>query len=80
MEVLGKGGRRSSPAVIADVRAAWPAPARRYRLDHDVLFPDRAGSNEALQIDYDLVFDTAWREIDADAKLAHVTPSVDYRV
>lgn len=72
---------RRSQEIVADAKEAWPDPKRRYRLDHDVLFPDRGVWNDAaLEINYRLVFDTAWREVDPNAELARVTPHVDYRV
>ncbi len=50
--------------VIDDWRRAWPALATRYRFDHDVLLPDRAGQNHVFrQIDYRLEYDTFWRDI-----------------
>jgi hypothetical protein len=66
--------------LIADAKEAWPEPERRYRLDHDVLFPEQAGMNAAFEIDYDLAFDSAWREVHRDAPLGRPTAGVDYRV
>ena len=49
--------------VIDDWRRAWPALTTRYRFDHDVMLPDRAGQNHAFrQIDYRLEYDTFWRD------------------
>jgi hypothetical protein len=49
--------------VIEDWRRAWPALATRYRFDHDVMLPDRAGQNQTFrQIDYRLEYDTFWRD------------------
>ena len=66
--------------LLADAKEAWPDPTRRYRLDHDILFPDHAGLNNAFEINYDLAFDSDWREVDREAKLGRATAGVDYRV
>ena len=66
--------------LIADAKEAWPAPGRRYRLDHDVLFPEHMNINAAFEIDYDLAFDSDWREVEREAKLGCATAGVDYRV
>lgn len=50
--------------VIADWRRAWPALTTRYRFDHDVLLPSREGPGYSVRrLDYDLEYDTAWRDI-----------------
>ena len=50
--------------VVADWRRAWPALTTRYRFDHDVLLPSREGPGHTFrQLDYDLEYDTAWRDI-----------------
>ena len=50
--------------VVADWRRAWPALTTRYRFDHDVLLPSREGPGHTVrQLDYDLEYDTAWRDI-----------------
>jgi hypothetical protein len=73
--------RRRLQEIIADIQEAWPAPTRRYRLDHDVLFPDRElRKDDALAIQYRLVFDEAWREVNPQAASDRRRPSSDYRV
>ncbi|MCS7467102.1 hypothetical protein NZK35_10660 [Stieleria sp. ICT_E10.1] len=68
-------------SIVADAKEAWPAPDRRYRLDHSVLFPERDENREtAFELNYNLRFDSAWREVDATAELARVTPDIEYRV
>ncbi|MDV6034783.1 MAG: DUF2207 domain-containing protein [Phycisphaera sp. RhM] len=68
-------------SIVADAKAAWPAPDRRYRLDHSVLFPERDENRDtAFELNYNLRFDTAWREVDSTAELARVTPEIEYRV
>jgi len=50
--------------VVADWRRAWPASTTRYRFDHDVLLPSREGPGHTFrQLDYDLEYDTAWRDL-----------------
>jgi hypothetical protein len=50
--------------VVADWRRAWPALTTRYRFDHDVLLPSREGPGHTIrQLDYDLEYDGAWRDI-----------------
>jgi hypothetical protein len=61
--------------VYRDLRRAWPAPATRYRYDHDVLLPDRDGSgHEFRQIDYRLEYDSAWEDTDAEHDVGDATP------
>ena len=67
--------------VVADLREAWPARDRLYRLDHDVLFPSRDGPGFAVErVDYQLQFDTAWKLVDPDAELGKAQADQDYRV
>ena len=50
--------------VVDDWRRAWPALTTRYRFDHDVLLPGREGHGHTFRrLDYDLEYDTAWRDI-----------------
>jgi hypothetical protein len=60
--------------IVADWRRAWPALATRYRFDHDVLLPDREGPGHTFrQIDYQLKFDTNWRDIAPSADIGTAT-------
>jgi hypothetical protein len=63
-------------------REAWPRLDRRYRLDHDVLFPNRGKPGWSLvQLDYHLEWDEAhWRLLDPERDIGRATPDVDYRV
>ncbi len=59
-----------------DWRRAWPALTTRYRFDHDVLLPDRAGPGHVFRrIDYRLEYDTAWRDIAPQTDFATPTSS-----
>ena len=71
---------RGSEALAA-WREAWPAFTRRYRLDHDVWFPNRDAPAFALrELNYRLEYGTAWRLLNPDAELGRATPDVHYRV
>lgn len=63
-------------------REAWPALDRHYRIDHDVLFPSRAGPAFTLgQLDYRLEWDDrVWRLLSPERQAGIPTPGVDYRV
>lgn len=63
-------------------REAWPALDRHYRIDHDVLFPSRAGPAFSLgQLDYRLEWDDrVWRLVAPERDAGRATPGVDYRV
>jgi hypothetical protein len=83
---LGEEWHLASPIararqILADWREARPDPQRRYRLDHDVLFPSRDGpAFQVRQVDYRLEYAEAWRMVDPEAELATVIPDVSYRV
>ena len=66
--------------VWAGWRAAWPELDRRYRLDHDVVFPSRGSPEGLTELNYRLEYDTAWVLLDKDRDLGVATPDVDYRV
>jgi len=61
---------------------AWPDLDRHYRIDHDVLFPSRAGPAFALgQLNYDLEWDKrVWRLLHPERDAGRATPGTDYRV
>ena len=61
--------------VVADWRRAWPALTTRYRFDHDVLLPSREGPGYTIrQLDYDLEYDNAWRDITPTEDVGAATP------
>ena len=62
-------------------REAWPGLTRRYRLDHDVLFPGRDDTGPGMnELHYQLAYDNAWSLVDEDRDIGVPTPRVDYRV
>ena len=66
----------------ATMAARWQAPAsivRRYRLDHDVIFP-RFAETEMKEFRYTLRYDDAWRMVHPEAEIGRATPGSDYRV
>jgi hypothetical protein len=65
--------------VIDDWRRAWPKLGRRYRYDHDVLFPDREPGHTFRQIDYQLAYDTAWRDAEPGREIGEAVPSGAFR-
>ncbi len=72
---------RRVSALIDEWRAAWPDPLRRYRLEHEVLFPSRDGPGFVVRaIDYRIEYDTYWRNLAPDAEIARVVPDDRYRV
>jgi hypothetical protein len=72
---------RRAAEVLADLRAAWPEPDRRYRLDHDVLFPSRDGPGYVSEhIDYRLEYGAAWKRRSAAGEATRVKRGDDYRV
>jgi hypothetical protein len=67
--------------LLADWKEAWPDPRRRFRLDHDVLFPSRDGPGyHVRQMDYRLEYAGAWRRVHPEAELATVKNDDHYRV
>lgn len=65
-------------AVWQDVRDCLQ---RCYRLDHDVLFPNRDWVNgELRELSYRLAYGSAWRLLHPQRELAVVTPDVNHRV
>lgn len=72
---------RRLDTLLADWREAWPDPPRRFRLDHDVLFPSRDGPGyQVRRVDYRLEYASAWRRVHPEAELATVKDDDDYRV
>lgn len=65
--------------ILGDWRRAWPRMSRRYRYDHDVLFPDREPGNTFRQIDYQLTYDTAWRDVRPEQDIGDAVPSGAFR-
>lgn len=61
---------------------AWPALDRHYRIDHDVLFPSRAGPAFALrELNYRLEWDEkTWRLLFPERDAGRATQGIDYRV
>jgi hypothetical protein len=63
--------------------AAWAqAPAslnRRYRLEHDVIFP-WFSEREREELKYTLRYDNAWRRVHPESEIGHGTRGSDFRV
>lgn len=69
------------PWLLAGWREAWPELTKRYRLDHDVLFPSYGLRNRELRgLDYHLRYDDAWRLVTPGQEWAKATADVQYRV
>lgn len=67
--------------IVPVWREAWPGPTRRYRIDHDVLFPGRDDTSPGMnELHYQLAYDNAWSLVDEDRDIGVPTPRVDYRV
>jgi hypothetical protein len=65
-------------------RQAWPEMRRRYRLDHDVMFPFRGAPtfsfDRKASLHYDLAWSSAWRLLGSHDEVGKTTPDVDFRV
>jgi hypothetical protein len=62
--------------IWAEWRSAWPKLGR-YRYDHEVMLPNHdAPAHTIKQIDYDLEYGTAWREVEPKQPVGEGLPSV----
>jgi len=66
--------------ILSEWMRLWPDRDRKYRFDHDVVFPTRDTMTALPELNYRFEYGTAWSLDDASRDIGVATPEIDYRV